>query len=167
MKALLLTILVIITYGTIQAQQNDSTKIRLTIDSCIQGKLVINTRHKIFNFTVKNSSPVFPLFTVEGKVIGFKCYVNHIVEDEEHITIVKSIFMEKREGDWFTLTASEYTKINPTGNQVTVRVGSNQPKPDFLIAYGIDITGDNEVTEQPWQAVTDTLPAKPVKVKNR
>ncbi|HRG24658.1 MAG TPA: hypothetical protein PLL23_09700 [Chitinophagaceae bacterium] len=167
MKALLLPILVIITYGTIQAQQNDSTKIRLTIDSCTQGNLVINARQKIFNFTVKNSSPVFPLFTVEGKVIGFKCYVNHIVEDEEHITIVKSIFMEKREGDWFTLTASEYTKINTYGNSVTVRVGSDKPLPDFLIAYGINIIGDGEDTDTPVEAVMDTPATKPVKMKNR
>lgn len=167
MKALLLTILIIITYGTIQAQQNDSTKIRLTVDSCVQGDLVINARQKIFNFTVKNSSSVYPLFTVGGKVIGFKCYVNHIVEDEEHITIVKSIFMEKREGEWITLTASEYTKINLYKNQVTVRVGSNQPKPDFLISYGINIINNNDEIEISGEAVTETLPAKPVKVKNR
>jgi hypothetical protein len=166
MKSFLFIILVFTTYGTTQAQQNDSTWIRLTIDSCAQGKLVINARPKIFNFTVKNSSPVFPLFTVEGKVIGFKCYVNHIVEDEEHITIVKSIFMEKREGDWFTLTASEYTKINTYGNSVTVRVGSDKPQPDFLIAYGINIIGDGEDTDTPVEAVMDTPAPKPMKVKN-
>lgn len=147
MKRTLQTTLILLLTLQTMAQQSDSVRIRVTVDSCTLGVTVMNSQSKEFYYTVKNSSATYTLFSNGEKQIGFKCYVNRIIEDDEPITIVKCLFMEKRGGVWEQLTSGDYTPVKPYGNKVTIKSGSDKPVPDFFISYTLSLVGISDEKE--------------------
>ncbi len=126
----------------------------------------MNSTTREFRFNVKNSSPIYTLFKSGSKEIGFKCYVNRIIEDGQQITIVKSIFLEKQNGEWNELSKGDYSPAKRLGNQVSIKSGCNKPIPDFFISYTLSVMNLTEdKNETPFESGTPA--ALPASKKNR
>jgi hypothetical protein len=142
-KILIVCFTTLITTNAI-AQSDDTLYFKIRIDSCIKKTIVFNSAYKEFELAVKNTSSIVPLFNKDNIEIGIKIYVNRIIEDEERITIVKLIIMEKEmKGDWKPLITSEYFPLEELGNERSVMVGSDKELPDFFIQYKISVLYDN------------------------
>jgi hypothetical protein len=119
------------------AQPGDSLYFHITIDSCTIGSTILNVSEANFYLTVKNTSPIFPLFK-KGKVeLGIKLYVNRISEDGETFRIIKHIFMEKKDMEWQPISTSDYAPVAEYGSNRSIKIGSTKEIPDFFIQYAI------------------------------
>lgn len=158
MKRFLHCVLLLLITAKVSAQENDSLRFRISIDSCKIGSTTLNSVQKKFYLTVKNSSEVFPLFNKDGKELGIRLYVNRIMEDSNRLVIVKHLFMQKEDGIWKLLTASDYYVAELYANTRKVTVGSDKTTPDLYIEFSISRSDGYDFTNDK----TETLPTDSV-----
>jgi hypothetical protein len=165
MKRILIVFTTFFFVGTAESQNEDSLYFRLSIDSCSKNNTILNTLNKEFDVAVKNSSAVFPMFKQDDMELGFKIYVNRIIEDEKKIIIVKVLFMEKylHNENWKPITKSEYYPLDEMGNQRSLKIGSDKIVPDFFIQYKFHEVSSDE--QQNKEGILDLIPALKEKAK--